>query len=120
MTCVAQQVSSPPLSTSLTSYIEVGANFDECTLEPIVGGVFEFFSGLEFEQCITPQDPFEFCEDDKNFYETSQRNLGTSCMCVQDGEGVKLSCADTTCKYCNTDKTLCKVSIEYGAMIGKY
>jgi hypothetical protein len=97
-----------------------GGSFNECALNPVESGLFEFFSPFEFNECIQILDPMEYCEQQKEFAELSQADAGTVCDCEANDNGAKLACADTLCQFCNRDETVCKLDVAYGGEIGKY
>jgi hypothetical protein len=61
------------------------------------------------------------CEEETITAVRDQTDYGTECECeaIDDG-GVRLSCADTMCQYCNADETICELNVAYGGAIDKY
>jgi hypothetical protein len=84
-------------------------------------GALEYFSLFEFNQCISVRDPVEVCEEERILSERDQADSGTECECeaIQDG-GVRLSCGDTMCQYCNADETICQMDVNYGGDISSF
>lgn len=108
-----------------------GGSFNECAPQAITAGVsrsgfvgtgaLEYFSLFEFNQCISARDPVEACEEERILAERDQTDSGTVCECEEtDDGGVRLSCADTMCQYCNADETVCGLDVAYGGDIGKF
>jgi hypothetical protein len=99
--------------------LEDGGSFNTCAEAPVDTGLLEYFSFREFLECIEVQDPIEYCQQQKGFYELVDPDAGTICSCEAVGDGAKLSCADTKCQFCNQDETVCKINVAYGAEIAK-
>lgn len=108
-----------------------GGSFNECAPQTVTAGVsrssfvgtgaLEYFSLFEFNQCISVRDPVDVCEEERSIVERDQTDSGTECECEAiDNGGVRLSCADTTCQYCNADETICELDVDYGGDIGKF
>jgi hypothetical protein len=104
-----------------------GGSFNECAPQAVsrsgsvATGALEYFSLFQFNECVPVRDPVEVCEEERILAERDQTGYGTECECeaIDDG-GVRLSCADTMCQYCNADETICQLDVAYGGDIGKF
>ena len=97
-----------------------GGSFNECARTVVDSGVLEFASAMEFDDCIVPRDPSDFCDQQKQILEATQSSHGTVCRCQDGDHGTILTCADTTCQFCNDDGTTCQVDVAYGGVIGNF
>ena len=97
-----------------------GGSFNECARTVVDTGVLEFASAMEFDDCIIPRDPVDFCDQQKQVLEATQSSQGTVCRCDEGEHGTTLFCADTDCQFCNDEGTTCQVDVGYGGLIGNF
>jgi hypothetical protein len=98
-----------------------GANFNKCEAVYIEEGALEYYSDLEFEQCISVQDPAVVCTVAKNNTEMGDTSGGTTCNCLSTSTGgYVMSCEIPECQYCNSNMSQCALSDLFGVEISKF
>jgi hypothetical protein len=98
-----------------------GTAFSQCD-EGSVDGAFQFESFGEYEFCYDRSDPADVCYDARISYESVGGAFGTTCECLElDASGkFALTCADLSCSYCNSDRSICALRVAYGTRINSF